>query len=196
MPGELVATRVATNVTNHRIGYKVTATAQPGTKITVEPKQFSLAPGDPVTLKIKIVSTNSGTQEFGEVQLTPNRGPEPALHLPVAFVPQQGSVTLTSTCAPDTVAVTPTTSTCTVTATNDSNTDSTVDLRATVNDKLRVASATAPAKRKGKTVELLGVPISGGARVRRRSRPVPRRAATSRSTTSASTRYRSVTRTS
>ena len=161
MPGEL--DRDARRDERERAAHRLQGNreAQPGTKISVEPKQFSLAPGAKITLKIRIASTNSGTQEFGEVVLTPNHGPEPALHLPVAFVPQQGSVTLTSSCAPESVKVRSTPSTCTVVATNNSNTDSTVDLRATVNNKLRVASVTAPAHRNGKTVELLGVPISG-----------------------------------
>ncbi len=106
MPGELTTTRTAKNVTDHRLSYRVATTARAGTNITVEPRAFSVRPGESVALKITIRSTHTGGPEFGAIVLTPNqRGAEPALHLPVAFVPQQGGVAVTSTCAPAQIRV-------------------------------------------------------------------------------------------
>src|SRR5262249_36584447 len=150
MPGELVTTRTATNVTGHRLSYRVATTAQPGSSITVEPRAFSVRPGGAVTLHITIKSTNAGGQEFGSIVLTPRRGDGPPLHLPVAFVPQQGSVALTSSCAPAQIRAILDPSTCTITATNNSTAPTAVNLQSTLSRNLfvdRVATGQAHGRR-------------------------------------------------
>ncbi len=121
-----------------------------------------MRPGESVALKITIRSTHTGGPEFGAIVLTPNqRGAEPALHLPVAFVPQQGGVAVTSTCAPAQIRVSRDRTTCTVTATNNTNTDSTVDLQSTVSNALRIDSVLTGTPSGTRSVERTGVPIGG-----------------------------------
>jgi hypothetical protein len=141
MPGRLTTTRVAVNVTNRSQTYSVSTSAPAGTSISVSPNHFTVAAGGSVALKITIRSTAPTAQYFGQVKLDPARAGLPTLHLPVAFVPQQGSVNLTSACAPASIKLF-TTSTCTVTATNNSAFDTTVDLRTESTPALPIVSAT------------------------------------------------------
>jgi hypothetical protein len=93
------------------------------------------------TFKITIKSlTPTAEQQFGEVKLTPVGDGLPVLHLPVAFVPQQGDVKLTSDCAPASITLFAN-STCTVTATNASALDTTVNLRTDTDLRLPIVSA-------------------------------------------------------
>src|SRR5262249_25882100 len=89
-------------------------------------------------------------QEFGSIVLTPRRGDGPPLHLPVAFVPQQGSVALTSSCAPAQIRAILDPSTCTITATNNSTAPTAVNLQSTLSRNLfvdRVATGQAHGRR-------------------------------------------------
>src|SRR5690606_137118 len=70
------------------------------------------------------------------------------LHIPVAFVPQQGAVLLESSCDPASIPRN-TTTTCTVTATNNGSTEAIVDLTSTGNGKLRVVDAAGATVRGG-----------------------------------------------
>ncbi len=161
MPGRVVTTRRAVNVTNHQVQFLTSATAPAGSTINVEPAGFVLAPGRAIDLKITIKSTKpTGTQQFGQIQLTPRRGDGPALHMPVAFVPQQGSVTLASGCSPGHVPVGQTT-TCTVTAQNTSFTDTTANLRTRVDNNLKVVSATGATVLQNGTVDKQNVQLKG-----------------------------------
>jgi hypothetical protein len=127
MPGKLTTVRTAMNVTNTTQSYHVQTTAPAGSKITVTPSAFSVGAGKSVKLTITITSSAATGQYFGEVRLVPSSVSLPTLHLPVAFVPKQGSVNLTSNCAPTSIKWLGTTN-CTVTAQNNSFTPTTVDL--------------------------------------------------------------------
>ncbi|HEX6970454.1 MAG TPA: S8 family serine peptidase [Micromonosporaceae bacterium] len=140
MPGKLTTVRTATNVTGRVQSYRVTTTAPAKSKIAVSPNLFTVRPGRSVDLRITISSTAPTQQLFGEIKLTPTRGGLPTLHLPVAFVPKQGDITLTSTCEPGEIGLLDTT-TCTVTAANNSFGDAVVDLESATNPNLLVTEA-------------------------------------------------------
>jgi len=129
LPGSLTTKRVVKNVTGQAQTYKLSATAPAGSSITVSPSTFTVAAGKTATFSVTIKSVSpTAEQQFGQVKLTPTRAGLPVLHLPVAFVPQQGQVSLTSSCAPTSIAIFKN-STCTITATNNSALDTTVSLR-------------------------------------------------------------------
>ena len=160
MPGKLTTVRTAKNVTGKTQRYKVSTTAPAKSKITVTPSSFTLPPGKSVDLKITISSTAPSQQLFGEIRLTPQGKGLPELHLPVAFVPQQGDVKLTTSCEPAEINWFGA-STCTVTATNDSFGDAVVDLKSTASLNLPVtgvngAKQTGPWTVEKKNVELPG----------------------------------------
>ena len=161
LPGRLTTVRTATNVTDRTVVFRTAASAPEGSRITVEPRVVSARPGQSVDMTITIESTTpTGAQQFGEVRLLPvsaRSGPE--LHLPVAFVPVQGAVTLASSCDPATVTVRATT-TCTVTAQNTSFTDTTADVTTTVNRNLRITGAEG-ATVTGAGVEARGIALRG-----------------------------------
>jgi len=162
MPGRLTTTRTATNVTDQRARYDVTTTAPAGSTITVSPDTISLEPGASATLTITIESRGQTGQQFGEIRLVP-RGADrhPPLHMPVAFVPQQGSVTLTSACTPATV-VQDASTTCTVNAQNTSFADTTANLRTTVGRNLRLTGATGAALvENNRAAEIKAAPLKG-----------------------------------
>ncbi len=159
MPGSITTTRVAKNVTTRSQSYRVTATAPAGSSITVSPTAFTVGAGKTVTLKITIKSTSPG-QKFGQINLTPRTSGVPRLHLPVAFVSQQGSVKLASECAPTSVAMGGH-STCTITATNDSFADTTADLKTETGLRLPITGATGATKVHPFKVEKKGVALNG-----------------------------------
>ena len=100
LPGRVTTQRTAKNVTSQTQTYKVTTSAPAGSKITVSPDSFTLIPGDSVRLTITVSSDAPTGQYFGQIKLDPSRNSLPDLFLPVAFVPQQGSVSLAQSCAP------------------------------------------------------------------------------------------------
>ena len=109
--------------------------------MTVLPATFVVLPGRSADLSVSIRSEAATKQFFGQVTLTPATPADgPDLHLPVAFVPKPGPVTVTSTCAPASIPVGGT-SLCTVTATNSAFEDATVDLTTTLDPNLAVAGA-------------------------------------------------------
>ena len=160
MPGRLVTTRTLTSTGPSAKQVTVTTTAPPGSTITVSPRTFALNPGASVTLTITITSTApAGVQQFGSIRLTGNG--LPAQHLPVAFVPTQGTVDLTQSCSPSTITVA-SQSTCTVQAVNNSFNPQTVDLDTISTNNLRMMSATGGATVIGpRQARLHGVVLSG-----------------------------------
>jgi subtilisin family serine protease len=124
MPGRLTTVRTAKNVTNRTQTYTASSSSA---GISVSPKLFSVLPGRSVQLRITISSTGPTKQNFGQVRLDPLSSGLPTLHLPVAYVPQQGDVTLASSCTPETVKWLGA-STCTITAQNQSFGDTTANL--------------------------------------------------------------------
>ncbi|WP_212832205.1 S8 family serine peptidase [Catellatospora sp. TT07R-123] len=162
LPGRITTERVAKNVSGKTLTYKVSTTAPAKSKITVSPSTFTLLPGKSVKLTITISSWAETAQLFGQIKLTPTKAGQPALHLPVAFVPQQGSVSLDSKCA-DTSIVKYGTTSCTVTATNNSFADAVTDFKTTVDSDLKVTGATGATVKNGSTVELKNVTLPGAA---------------------------------
>jgi len=146
MPGQVVTTRTVTNVTGSTATYTADTSVGEGSSITVSPDRFTIPAGASRTLTITLESSNTDGQEFGEIRLTAN-GRQP-LHMPVAFAPSQAGVTVDSDCDPSSVGVGETSS-CTISATNDSFGPTTVSGTTTVNDRLRVAAAGAPAEVSG-----------------------------------------------
>ena len=162
MPGRLTTIRTARNVSNQAQTYRAATTAPAGSTITVRPDRFTLGAGQSIELSITIESQAATAQYFGEVRLNPNRAGLPTLHLPVAFVPQQGAVNLSSVCDP-TGLHKGSNSLCTITATNNSAGDTNVDLTTTVNNKLKVVGASGAHIVGDRKVELLNVDLAGAA---------------------------------
>jgi subtilisin family serine protease len=158
MPGRLTAVRTAKNVTDRALTYRAQATAPGGSTITVTPGTFTVAPGASATLDVTITSSAPTGQYFGEVRLVPLARGGPTLHLPVAFVPQQGQVAVSQSCAEARVhPLEPVT--CTVTAQNNGFADTTVDFTTSASPNLPLigaegASVTGPytAKKSGVTL--------------------------------------------
>ena len=126
MPGRLITTRVATNVTDVAQTFTASADVPAGSTITVQPQAFTVAPGNSVTLTITIESDAAiGVQQFGTVWLQSAAGR--TLHLPVAFIHTQGEVNLFQTCTPSTIDEGGQ-SECEVEAQNNSPVDQVVDL--------------------------------------------------------------------
>jgi hypothetical protein len=139
MPGILTTTRVATNTSGMTQVFTTSATTDVGT-IKVTPKSFSLAPGASRTLTIEInAPVADGVQHYGQVLITPSISSP--LHLPVAFIPTQGDVTLTQDCAPANISLGGSTQ-CVVTANNDTFTDSATTFETRVTNELTVTGAT------------------------------------------------------
>jgi hypothetical protein len=139
LPGQLTTTRTVTNVSGAIRHYEAETTAPASSSITVSPAKFKLMPGASVALQVTVASSAAEGQYFGEIRLVERDGLEPTQHLPVAFVPNQGAVELTSSCAPTTVKV-GANSTCTITARNTGMTDSVADFSTTTNRNLTVVS--------------------------------------------------------
>ena len=152
MPGSVTTVRTAKNVTDRSQTYEVSTKAPAQSSITVSPRRFTVRPGQSVDLTITITSTAPTGQYFGEVRLSPDRDSLPRLHLPVAFVPQQADVNLTSSCSPTSIARNAT-SDCTVTATNNSPVDAVVSMATTVNNKLKVAGVTGATQTGSRSVQ-------------------------------------------
>jgi subtilisin family serine protease len=138
MPGRLITTRVATNTTEQRQRLTVDADAPTGSTITVTPRNLNLAPDESATLTI-IIESNAPieAQQFGSIELVERRGA--TMHLPVAFVHTQGSVSVTQACDPTTIHQREV-STCTIAAANDSFDEQVVDLDTFTSRNLSIAS--------------------------------------------------------
>jgi hypothetical protein len=140
MPGRLSTTRTVHNVTGQSRRYMVSTNAPGESTVRVSPAEFTVPPHGDVTIRITIYSraVTDGFL-FDEVRLVPANGYGPALHLPVAFRPTQGKVTLTSDCAPKSVQV-GRAGECTVTARNTGYDDSSVSLRTEFDQQLKPVS--------------------------------------------------------
>ena len=103
MPGRVTTVRTATNVTGRTVTYRTAATTAAGATVTVLPATLTVLPGRSAELSISIRSEAADrNSSSAQVTLEPATAADgPALHLPVAFVPQAGPVQLTSTCTPE-----------------------------------------------------------------------------------------------
>lgn len=139
MPGRVTTTRVVKNVGSGSAVYTASPRAPPGSSITVTPNRFTIAPGATRTLTITISADGADGQQFGAIALTA-AGRTP-LHLPVAFVPGRGEVSLTSDCSPEDIEVGSIPTSCTVTATNEAFNDAPAEITTTVDDHLSITDA-------------------------------------------------------
>jgi hypothetical protein len=158
MPGRIETVRTASSTLGQQRQYRVETTAPDGSTISVWPKRFNLKPGQPVDLHITIESDAPTGQYFGEIRLVPKNAALPALHLPVAFVPTQGDVTLMSTCDPTSIRKGDET-TCTITAQNNAFEETTVDLFSSTDKRLRVVDARGADITGPRSAELTGVTL-------------------------------------
>jgi subtilisin family serine protease len=118
MPGQLTTYRTMHNVSKGPQTLSVSTTAPAGVQIIVASKPKGSAPASnsdqniqvpqnadvPLQITIKAPSVANG-QYFGQITLTPQTGGKnagPPVVMPVAFVKQQGVVTLSHSCAPPT----------------------------------------------------------------------------------------------
>ena len=160
MPGRETTTRTFTNVGGGTATYRVSASAPAGSTITVTPSTFTVAAGQSKDVAITITTDGRvGQQQFGQIDLSaPGRTP---LHLPVAWIPTQGAISATSTCAQATLAFGSST-TCDVTVQNASFGDTTADIDTTVNGNLEVTSATGDgANHTATAAGVVGVELAG-----------------------------------
>ena len=147
MPGRVTTARTVMNVTSRTLTVTPRAIVPSGTSIRFRPASRTLAPGQSGSFGITIESTAAvGTQQFAEVRFRTQSG---TAHIPVAFVPRQGSVSLVQSCAAPSVPLTGTT-TCSVTAANNAFESQDVSLTTTTNDRLRITGATGAALARGR----------------------------------------------
>jgi hypothetical protein len=139
MPGTITVTRTAKNLTGRDVEFRATTKAPSGSTIRVTPSEGTVRAGRSQSFRITITSSAPAGQYFGEIDIAPKVGP--ALHLPVAFFNQQGAVSLSSACSPSTIKAGATT-TCTVTATNQSFDVATVQASTSASASLKVVGAT------------------------------------------------------
>ena len=142
MPGQLTTTRTAKNVTGSKLQYNVSSVAPAGSTINVTPKKLTLNAGQSKSIKVTITSgAPIDEQQFGQIVLKQTGPGGQTLHLPVAFIHQQGAVTLSQSCVPDTVALNATT-TCDVVATNMGFDSQVVDLESKTDSEIDIVGAT------------------------------------------------------
>ena len=158
MPGQIDTTRTAVNISGRRQRFTVTTKAPAGAKITVSPKTFTLNPGASVTLNVTIEAPVPGSQQFGEIKIAAQSGS--AMHLPVAYIPQQAGVTLTQACSPNPIQRTGTTA-CLVQAANNTFADTNVDIFTEVSGGLRVAGTDGGEWTGNRTAQLVDVDLAG-----------------------------------
>jgi hypothetical protein len=101
MPGRLAVKRVLRNDTDSTISYAVKVSDR---AVSVDQDSIAVPPRATATLWITVASrANDAVWRFGSVTLTPRFGSQPVLHLPIAYRPTQGRITLTSGCDAATV---------------------------------------------------------------------------------------------
>ena len=116
--GSITTTRRALNVSGGTRSFTVHTTAPGGATIAVSPSSFTLQNGQSVTLTITIegAALAPNAQYFGSIILDAAGGANDVF-IPVAFFKRQGTVSLTHTCTPTTIA-TGASAACTVKAQN------------------------------------------------------------------------------
>jgi subtilisin family serine protease len=142
MPGTVTVKRTVKNVSDDTMLYATSASAPEGTTIRVSPQFLVLRAGATADFNVNITGAvgDAAKQYFGQVELEPLFSTAPIQHLPVAFVAQQGGVSLTQTCDPTSIAKGDS-STCDVTVTNDTFSDAEVAPTTSVDDHLAITGA-------------------------------------------------------
>lgn len=152
MPGRLTTVRTVKNVTSRVQTYRIGTTAPAKSAISVEPQTLTLGPGESGRFAVSIASWGPKRQVFGQVRLTPVTGGGPELHLPVAFVPRQGSVALTGGCSGPK---------CSFTAANKGYADAVVDVASTLPAGVGIEQVTGAAMTSLRTVGRSDVRLAG-----------------------------------
>jgi hypothetical protein len=136
MPGRLTTTRVVRNDTAQVLTYQV---ASADAAVTVSPRILTVGSGKTASIQITISSlANDAKWRFGSVTLSPVAFGYPDLHLPVAYRPSQGLVTLTSRCAAERVEIGQSTS-CSISVANTGYEDASVSVTTETGPELRLA---------------------------------------------------------
>lgn len=125
--GSATTSRSFTNVSGQSQQLVVLTSAPPGASITVNQDKFGLDPGQTKTLTFTITgeALAPNTQYFGSIVMDPKAAGANDVVIPVAFFTREGEVTLAHACDPGSIAV-EASSTCTVTARNNSVLDAVV----------------------------------------------------------------------
>ena len=130
MSGSITTSRTAINVSGRQQNMQVQITQPAGVTITVGNNNHDLhiAKDGSLTFPITIDAPNVANGQYeARINLVPAAGGN-TVTMPVAFVKQQGSVTLTHTCSPLTIAAFTGASHCTVGATNLGSTSATASI--------------------------------------------------------------------
>ena len=129
MSGSITTSRTAINVSGANQTLDANVTAPAGVTITVNNgRALILRAGATLTFPITIDAPAVANGQYtGSIRLVPRNGSN-AVYMPVAFVKQQGSVTLTNTCSPTSFAAITGITHCTVTATNLGSTSATASI--------------------------------------------------------------------
>jgi hypothetical protein len=159
MPGKVSAERWVKNVTDHPITVRATASATGG-KVSVSPGNKTILPGKTQKYTVTIRSdAEDGVQQFGAVKLAINGGM--TLHWPVAYVHSQGTVAQAVSCTPSTIKAGSTTA-CSVTATNMSFDEQTVQLTSEASSNMKILSASgATVTNNGRYAKTGNITLSG-----------------------------------
>ncbi|HEX9995004.1 MAG TPA: S8 family serine peptidase [Acidimicrobiales bacterium] len=159
--GEITTQRYAQNVTSRALTYNVRTAAPHGASVRVSPSRFTIAPGATIRLDITLSSITLpvGTTVFAEIQLD-RQGSERDLHLPVVWTRSQGNIVLDQECA-DSRINTGDSTTCEVTVTNNSLSNTPVDATTRVSEQLRVVRVTGASKVDGRTVTASDQSLAG-----------------------------------
>jgi Subtilase family/PA domain/Fibronectin type-III domain len=129
MSGSITTHRTAINVSGANQTLDANVTAPAGVTITVNNgRALILRAGATLTFPITIDAPAVANGQYtGSIRLVPRNGSN-AVYMPVAFVKQQGSVTLTNSCSPTSFAAITGITHCTVTATNLGSTAATASI--------------------------------------------------------------------
>ena len=143
LPGKLTTVRTVKNVSQRRLRYDVSTDAPDGTTITASPRRLNLEPGTSAEIVVTIQANPADppVQYFGAINLDARTRGYADQHLPVAFVPVQGEVSLGSDCVPDSIQRNTQTSVCEITAQNFGFTPANVSLTTDVTRELRIVGA-------------------------------------------------------
>ncbi len=147
MPGILTTQRTAINVSGKNQNLDVQTSMPAGVNIYIgsnkkptNPQNLHIPAGDTLTFPIKIDATAVPNGQYvGWIKLVPNSGAN-TVYIPVAFVKQQGSATMTNSCTPATIpssngTIAGSLSHCTVSVSNLGSTASTVSLSVAQQEK-------------------------------------------------------------
>ncbi|MBA2554722.1 MAG: S8 family serine peptidase, partial [Geodermatophilaceae bacterium] len=162
MPGIVQTFRTAKNASDETLTYTVSTTTNAfGAAITVSPSQFTLAPGESATLRIRIKGVNLAPgQYFGQIMLDDVNG-DRDLHMPVAFNRMQGAAAVTTECSATSATVGGDEVACTATATNTGFSDFGANMNSSVSPELRITSVDGANQTNSRTVRLANQELAG-----------------------------------